>query len=1000
MFFFLNIQATPVSEETAKQAALNFLAHYSKLKTGLIAFSDSKQTTYNGITTYYTFSLQNGGWIIISADDAATPVLAYSTSGVLDPDNLNPTAQLWLKIYNKEIFQAAKESSKTSSPEWDLLLNQNFTDGLKTVEPLIKTKWNQSRYYNDLCPASASAPYGYGGHVPTGCVATTMAQIMKYHEYPQQGIGANTYIHPSYGTLSASYGSTDYNWGSMPVSATTVNSAIATLMYHCGVAVEMDYNPEASGAQSESVPYALQKFFNYDNTIELYRREDVGNDEIWRTLIRTELDNSRPVYYAGSGSGGGHAFVCDGYDGSNPTKFHFNWGWGGSENGYFAIGALNTSTAPFNDFNRIITGIKPRKNSEFIYRIEFAAHNDTIAPGTNVSLTAKAIKGVASKVILYVDGLKTDSLETAPFNFTVSTNKFAAGPHQIAIEASNATGKNYHSEQIIIKTGCWQLQPVPFSVDSVNIEQISAVDANVVWATLGDFSSKDRTLRKYIKTTNGGTTWSESTISCPTCTSLEISNIHAISATKAYACLNPGNATGGAILMTDNGGTSWTTQTTADFTGGWANWVYFFDENNGVCMGDPAANRFFVFTTSNGGTTWTRVSTTNIPNAVATEAGTVNFFDAVGSTIWFGTSTGRIYKSTDKGITWTVKAGVLGNVQTNVNFRDANTGFAFGGYSTSDYGFKKTTDGGATWTDAKPLGDISGQDYEFIPGTDSTWINSGYYSSISATDNRSYYWLDVLNTIRTTKFLSPNIGWGGGNYSIKGGGGMYKWVGSLAPSYNENIVLRVRDKANNPIPDANAEFNFQKKITNSEGLAAFSTRGFGNPEYYKVSKTGFSTSASTYNVTVADTIKIILNPSYSITFNVVNKSDVPISGATVLFNDANQITDNNGNVTFTNINIGKSYPYAITKLKYFAGYGTLSITNKDSTVNVKLVTDATATPKEKKLTSVIFPNPASDQLNILSQKPISEVEIFSLTGKLVWSKTYQYLLLILNRGNI
>ena len=94
-------------------------------------------------------------------------------------------------------------------------------------------------------------------------------------------------------------------------------------------------------------------------------------------------------------------------------------------------------------------------------------------------------------------------------------------------------------------------------------------------------------------------------------------------------------------------------------------------------------------------------------------------------------------------------------------------------------------------------------------------------------------------------------------------------------------------------------------------------------------------------------------------------------------------------MTFTNINIGKSYPYAITKLKYFAGYGTLSITNKDSTVNVKLVTDATATPKEKKLTSVIFPNPASDQLNILSQKPISEVEIFSLTGKLVWSKTYQ-----------
>ncbi len=991
-----NLIAVPVTEETARQAALNFLYKYSRLKSGNIDLTKGSVSNYNSTSTYYGFSINGGGWILISADDAATPVLAYSNSGEWDEETVNPTAKKWIEAYNKQIYSLIqnREANEGSQREWQDLLDQQFSDGAPTVAPLLTTQWDQSIYYNDMCPVSSSAPGSYGGKVPTGCVATTMAQIMKYYNYPAQGVGSFSYTHPTYNTLSANFGSTDYNWNSMPVKATSANPALATLMFHCGVAVQMNYDPKGSGAASEVVPYALKTYFNYDNTMQLVDRGNVGDDEIWRAIIKTELEAKRPVYYAGSGTAGGHAFVCDGYDGSNPTKFHINWGWNGSNNGYFAIGALTTSNGAFNDFNRIITGIKPRTAPGYICRIESPADGAKVTPGTDVAVALKTIKGTTTKAILYLDGIKKDSSVTAPFNFTVSTGTLAPGAHSLELRATDGTAWDYHECEFNITSNCWQLQNVSFSTDSIRIEQIFPVDENVVWAVIDDFSSKDQILRKFIKTTNGGTTWTEGTINCSTCSSLEISGIYAFSATKAYACLNPANSTGGAIVYTEDGGTTWTQQTTANFTGSWANWVYFFDASNGVCMGDSykaflsSVYNFAIFTTNNGGTTWTKVTGTNLPVALASEAGTVNFFDAVGNTIWFGTGNGRIYKSTDKGLTWTVKDGVLGTVQTNLRFKDENNGFAYGGYGTANFGFKKTTDGGATWTDAKPLGLITGQDYEYIPGTDTIWMNSGYYSSASINSNKSYFLLDQNTHLNTTRFLSATQGWGGGYYTVKGGGGIYKWIGNFTPKISSRVVIRVRDNNGTAVPEATAVLNYQTKTTSNEGLAVFDVRNLGNPDTYKVSKTGYSPVAANYIITTSDTINVKLFPSFAITFSVKTPLDAPVSGATVIFNGQSQTTDANGNATFTNIAKGSGYPYAVTKTKFYAGYGMLDVTDANSTRNVTLIVDATAVKHQEKTSHVVFPIPAKDVLNIMSEQNITEVEVLTLNGKTVLKRNY------------
>jgi phage anti-repressor protein len=228
------------------------------------------------------------------------------------------------------------------------------------VAPLLTDSWGQGCYYNNLCPEDAN---GSCGHVVTGCVATSFAQILHYWGYPATGMGSHTYTPTGYPTQTANFGATTYNWANMPNSLSSSSSstqvnAVATLMWHCGVAVEMNYGPTGSGASSSDIPYALVNYFGYSENLSVVSRDNYGNSE-WLALVKGSLDLARPVHLRGSdeNGGGGHAFVCDGYN--NSDQLHINWGWYGNHNGYFAVGALNVSGYAFNVGNVAIINIYP-----------------------------------------------------------------------------------------------------------------------------------------------------------------------------------------------------------------------------------------------------------------------------------------------------------------------------------------------------------------------------------------------------------------------------------------------------------------------------------------------------------------------------------------------------------------------------------------------------------------------------------------------------------------
>jgi len=371
--------AEPVDVIRASLIATNFYSqksetlHKSAISMGL-AYECIEEISgghkSNGITCFYVFnSSDSNGFVIVSGDDKITPVLGYSFNGNFDQANLPPNFREWLDFYKSEILYAIENTNTSASiaQQWTMLeANQSLPKQKATdaVSPLLTTRWDQDYPYNASCPYDSY----YSARTVTGCVATAMAQIMKYWNYPAQGIGYKSYTHPRFGLLSANFATTTYNWSSMTNSPSSSNSAIATLMFHCGVSVEMDYAVDGSGAYSLGLSYpsaelAFKTNFGYVGAIG----KDRGNytATTWMNLIKTELDASRPIYYAGTSSdGGGHAFVCDGYDNSN--YFHMNWGWSGYYDGYFLLTALNPGgvgtgggSGGYNFSHRVIIGIQP-----------------------------------------------------------------------------------------------------------------------------------------------------------------------------------------------------------------------------------------------------------------------------------------------------------------------------------------------------------------------------------------------------------------------------------------------------------------------------------------------------------------------------------------------------------------------------------------------------------------------------------------------------------------
>jgi photosystem II stability/assembly factor-like uncharacterized protein len=282
-------------------------------------------------------------------------------------------------------------------------------------------------------------------------------------------------------------------------------------------------------------------------------------------------------------------------------------------------------------------------------------------------------------------------------------------------------------------------------------------------------------------------------------TNYGIANLSPFNDTLCFAAMYPATAAnGGVIVKTIDGGTTWTIlPNSPDYSTSWLDFVHFFNTNDGVCMGDPnTAGKYIIYTTNNGGNTWTQTPVANIPNCSSGETGVVNLCDAVGDTLWFGTTKGRIYKTTDKGLTWTVVATGLGtSAAIEPRFKDGMNGIVIGtNYSTGAYiGLKKTTDGGATWTTLTPTGFfVKVPRLDYVPGTSNMLVDVSASAPSSTTDPGSSYSLDGGSTFlnidtgsvqyTTVTFYDYNTGWAGGFNASSSDGGIYKWNSSVITS--------------------------------------------------------------------------------------------------------------------------------------------------------------------------------------------------------------------------
>ena len=446
-------EANPVDMRTVREVAVKFVN--ANAKTPLRSVDDLQLvTTYNndrGDAAFHIFNTPNG-FVIVSADDCATPILGYSNEGRFDTEKIPIQMQDYLQGFVEEIQYGIEnhlEADGKTIREWEMVkatghLMSNRSN--RAVDPLLTSEWGQNCYYNAMCPEDEG---GYCGHAVTGCVATAMAQIMRYWGYPENGIGSHSYIpesHPEYGTLTADFGATTYQWSDMPNTLSSSNyDAVATLMYHCGVSVNMDYGPRGSGAWSVNVRGALTNYFDYSNEMS-YEGRSSYTIASWKAKLKDCIDLGRPVYYSGSTGSVAHVFICDGYD--MYDMFHINWGWTGSSNGYFAIGALNVSGGlsyyEFNTGNNALFNIHPQGDATN-YVINVSSNNaegglvlggGTFAHGSSVTLSATPNSGYDFCYWEENGGIaSTNPTYTFTANFNRDLTAVFAAPFNVAVSA-------------------------------------------------------------------------------------------------------------------------------------------------------------------------------------------------------------------------------------------------------------------------------------------------------------------------------------------------------------------------------------------------------------------------------------------------------------------------------------------------------------------------------------------------------------------------------------
>lgn len=360
--------ANPVLQNTAATVAGNYYEQTYKADAGTLSLVYTERDD-NGQAVYYVFdATSNNGFVIVSAEDAGYPIIGSSNTGHYVIPTSNNNVGFWMTRRKNEIIAMRTNNVRASSDisdTWNAYIRntpRNTHQATSGVNALCTTTWDQEPYYNSMCP---------GGSV-TGCVATAMAQIMKFWSYPTIGLSSWCYYDEpgygfveNYGQLCAKFDTTHYVWSAMPASISSINHQLAKLMYDCGVSVDMNYSPSGSAANVIGVAPSAQnsyvEFFNYESsTIQGITQADY-TISAWVAVIENELNYHRPVQYEGTDPvEGGHSWVCDGYNSSG--EFHMNWGWSGQDDGYFSPTNLNPGGAGGYNFSEdvgAVIGIQP-----------------------------------------------------------------------------------------------------------------------------------------------------------------------------------------------------------------------------------------------------------------------------------------------------------------------------------------------------------------------------------------------------------------------------------------------------------------------------------------------------------------------------------------------------------------------------------------------------------------------------------------------------------------
>lgn len=362
-------------KQISQNAALSAARKYSR--TGQVAPAKNLRSDKTNNAPYYAFNLEQG-YVIVSGDDEMTELVGYAENGFFDAENVPPQMQLWLDGYAE--YVAAVQSGKAKARK--ILLSDSPS---VVVEPLVTTKWNQDAPFNNFAPEYTD-DNNNTQRCATGCAATAMAQIMKFHNWPEQGVGHYSYEHQSFGTISSNFSEHVYDWTNMidrynnGEYSSEQADAVALLMKDCGVSLNMNYGP-VSGASIYSYYPAFKNYFRYSS--RTVNRSGCETAEFTK-IITDELQEGRPIIYCGTGENGGHAFVVDGYD----TNYflHVNWGWGGYSDGYFDMNYMDPTGLGIGGgsgafkWNQGIVLARPLKDGvepyEFIQQLCFVPYDD------------------------------------------------------------------------------------------------------------------------------------------------------------------------------------------------------------------------------------------------------------------------------------------------------------------------------------------------------------------------------------------------------------------------------------------------------------------------------------------------------------------------------------------------------------------------------------------------------------------------------------------------